>query len=253
MAFERPDFNTKCPSSIEQAENTTIENDSQAYLVNMTMRKNFFPEKLRKMLTSPDYKDLIRWSEDGKSFYFLDRDKFIEKTCDMKNKNKATKNKNLTRKLNRWGFRMHFNEEINGRVYSNILFQRDKPWLSSMMVAEKNDCPQNIESSSQDKTIKKTGEKRNLPSAPTCGFEYCNLDQLRKKRRTSHGLETAEPRQDLSQMETMLIKLLAIDKEIAKIEFLIEEKIQSARSNPSLLKRMYEIQRLFFCNQMERI
>lgn len=232
-------------SSTEQSESTAFDNDCRIRPASIKMRKNFFPQKLMKILSSPDYAHYVAWRDDGKAFYFLDRDRFIQKISSTNPKNKAYKNKSFTRKLNRWGFRMHWKKGPDHGMYSHKLFQRDKPWLCAMMVAEKSNGPTEVNSDLQDEATEEFNRKRKSPYESMVGFENESLDYSMKKRRTSHGLAIDSQNEGPLHVEAMFTNLLEIDRKLALTEYLIEEKIRSVRSNPSLYRRMHEIQRLF--------
>lgn len=226
-------------SSTELSDERIFKNDGYVRPGETKIRKNFFPHKLMQILSSADYEDCISWREDGKAFYFVDREKFIKKISSDNPKNKEYKNKSFTRKLNRWGFRMHGKKGPDHGMYSHILFQRDKPWLCTMMVAEKSNDHQETESSSLDETTWELQRKRQSSHECTIGSENETFDQSMKRRRISDGLQAP------LSINDMLNNLLEIDRNLALIEYLIKEKIRSMKSDPSLYNRTCEILRLF--------
>ena len=232
-------------SSIESFEKHSIENDCRVQSTNTKMRKNFFPEKLMKMLASPEYKDCIAWRDDGGAFYFVDREKLIQKISSANLRSTPYKNKSFTRKLNRWGFRK---KGTHHGMYYHELFQRDKPWLCLTMVAEKSNDPKEAEfsSSSRDEADgEPLDRKRKSPNEDIIGYENEILDQSIKRRRLSDGFEMEYQNEALLPLNVRLNNLFETERMLALTEHLIREKIRSMRSDPLLYKRCCEIQKLF--------
>ena len=181
--------NSPFTSSIESFEKRSIENDYNVQSTDIKMRKNFFPHKLMEMLASPEYKDCIAWRDDGKAFYFVDREKFIKKMSSANLRSKSYKNKSFTRKLNRWGFRMLLKKGANHGMYYHELFQRDKPWLCSTMVPEKSNDPKEVELSSHDEADGECDRKTKSPDENIIGHRNDIFNQSTKKRRLSKNPE----------------------------------------------------------------
>ena len=203
-------------------------------------RKNFFPFKLMEMLSSPSFADCVRWTEDGKAFFFQDREKFTQMNVSMNSRKKTGKKNSFTRKLNRWGFRMELKKKSNYGMYSHELFQRDKPWLCTMMVCEKSVNSPKIQSDPQAMEFREYARNKRSTS-DECDQEinadYGTQDRCAKKTKTNDELRLVVNDPDALSLTTRHENLISIDRKLLMTELLIFEKIKQMKMN--MLMRHY--------------
>jgi hypothetical protein len=118
-----------------------------------------------KVLSDPNFNDIITWTPSGKSFTILDSREF---TADiLPDHFKSAKFSSFTRKLHRWGFARHYRGEEAGAFYHKD-FQKDRLDLAETMTC-KSDLPQPksiaaIASSSA--SVKKSPQQQRVPPRP---------------------------------------------------------------------------------------
>ena len=187
------------------------------------VRKNFFPYKLMQILSSPVYKDCVAWSGDGQGFFFLDQDKFAEKTAKITSSHRFTRSrKSFIRKLNRWGFKMKLKKGPNYGLYSHKYFKRDEPRLCELMVCQNRTKPKKHLSSLDVKPSIRRERKRVAAGVITLDIDNTWMDQPNRKRN----------RFQVSKSDVNLgtpCQLLSLETKIKVTELLILEKINSLR------------------------
>lgn len=209
------------------------------------IRKNFFPYKLMQMLSSPSFADCVVWAKDGSAFYFVDRDKFIEKIT-KNTKSEKYQGKSFTRKLNRWGFRMSWKKGPKYGMYSHKLFQRDKPWLCENMVCEKNDDDSELKSSHQIKPVE-SFESNYRPSSEQVSCLECGpIGQPIEEQRISGDSNLNSENNMVPSTQMMQDRLQEIDHKILLVEYLILKKIQSMKSNAVFNEIQYNAAQLHY-------
>ena len=188
----------------------------------MEDRKNFFPHQLM-FLASSDHVDCIVWSIDGKAFTFIDRVAFIQKLTAL-TKTKPIKCRSLTRKLNRWGFKLNTCHEPNPGMYSHPLFQRDKPWLCSSIA---------YENSSQCTVEVQSSEKPDKKRKPSHDEDIIDHECKRLLDLSALHIRNTRDQYELKSEEMIRNNIRDIDRKIVITEMLIEDLAQCM-----LLKKM---------------
>ena len=155
------------------------------------VRKNFFPQKLMDMLSSPFFSDCTAWTSDGKAFFIMDSDKFLEKYASFYQGEISIRKKSLTRKLNRWGFKMELVRGPKCGSYSHPLFRKDEPWLLLQITVCKKRALSDTESSNssddEERPLKKV--RPMLPKTT----ERSSTDVIMKKTRSKDRKQNDHP------------------------------------------------------------
>lgn len=92
--------------------------------------------QLMKVLSQPEYADVIAWLPDGKSFTIVKPKAFVADI--LPGQFKEAKYSSFTRKLHRWGFQRHLRGEEAGAFFHK-LFQRGRLDLVEKMTCYKAD------------------------------------------------------------------------------------------------------------------
>ena len=106
---------------------TSLNVDNNSMNLEKRVRKNFFPKRLMEMLSSPFFSDCAAWTSEETAFFIMDPEKLMEKHSSFYKCKHSQIKKSLTRKLNRWGFKMDLARGPKCGSYSHPLFRKDKP------------------------------------------------------------------------------------------------------------------------------
>ena len=101
-------------------------------------------KQLMKVLSNPEYADIIAWLPDGKSFAILKPKAFVAEI--LPGHFKQAKYSSFTRKLHRWGFQRHLRGKEAGAFFHK-LFARGRLDLVEKMTCYKLDQGGNSQSS----------------------------------------------------------------------------------------------------------
>lgn len=187
-----------------------------------------FPNKLMEILSSPFFADCISWREDGKAFFFKDREEFTKKLTSIDTKKKPKKKNSFTRKLNRWGFRMQWKKGPDYGMYSHELFQRDKPWLCNRMVCEKSRNYSRKQSSPQVMPLTRVKRERAAPKDYERILDVVDRieNQNLKKRKKNIQLKQEYNLCDISSIMTTIDDLVSIERKLLVTEIMIVQKMK---------------------------
>jgi len=92
-----------------------------------------------KVLSNPQFNDIISWTPSGKAFMIRDSRKFAAGI--LPDHFKSAKFSSFTRKLHRWGFARHYRGEEAGAFYHKD-FQKDRLDLAEQMTCRHESAPQ---------------------------------------------------------------------------------------------------------------
>jgi len=161
------DFSSALVSPISERAITPFYTSRGIIHTDKKLRKNFFPQKLMEMLSSPFFSDCIAWTSEGNAFFISEPQNFLNKYASFyRMKNTALK-ESFARKLNRWGFKMELAKGPYCGSYSHPLFTRDEPWRCIEMACvtkrrlSQTESPPSLEKENRPKKKKKLerGEK----------------------------------------------------------------------------------------------
>jgi len=102
-----------------------------------------FPMKLLQILSRDDISDIITWMPHGRSFIFIDPERFTNEI--LPNYFRKSKFSSFIRKLYRWGFRQ-IRKGPDSDSYFHLLFQREKKSLMKHLSCSKDDPTQDLTS-----------------------------------------------------------------------------------------------------------